>query len=61
VSTFTSKLPSSHTSKPWSIAKRWSSANEPRNADASALIASGCQDQLDVLVESQPDLSAPAG
>jgi hypothetical protein len=28
---------------------------------AAALIANGCQDQLDVLVESQPDLSTPSG
>jgi len=30
-------------------------------AVAAALIANGCQDQLDVLVETQPDLSPPAG
>jgi len=38
-------------------------ATEPTDLEevAAALIANGCQDQLDVLVESQPDLSAPAG
>jgi hypothetical protein len=37
-------------------------AREPADLEgvASALIANGCQGQLDVLVESQPDLS-PAG
>jgi len=30
-------------------------------AVAAALIANGCQEQLDVLVETQPDLSPPAG
>ena len=30
-------------------------------AVAAALIENGCRDQLDVLVETQPDLSAPAG
>jgi len=37
-------------------------AREPANLEgvASALIANGCQSQLDVLVESQPDLS-PGG
>jgi len=35
-------------------------AREPADVEgvASALIANGCQNQLDVLVESQPDLSA---
>ncbi|MEA3028956.1 MAG: hypothetical protein QOG13_281 [Sphingomonadales bacterium] len=38
-------------------------ASEPADLEgvAAALIANGCQDQLDVLVESQPDLSAPGG
>lgn len=38
-------------------------ATEPTDlqAVAAALIANGCQEQLDVLVETQPDLSAPAG
>jgi hypothetical protein len=38
-------------------------ATEPTDLEAvaAALIANGCQDQLDVLVETQPDLSAPAG
>jgi len=30
-------------------------------AVAAALIENGCQDQLEVLVETQPDLTAPAG
>ena len=36
---------------------------EPTNlqAVAAALIENGCQEQLDVLVETQPDLSPPAG
>jgi hypothetical protein len=38
-------------------------AREPADLEgvAAALIANGCQDQLDVLVESQPDLSTPTG
>ena len=38
-------------------------ASEPGDlqAVAAALIANGCQSQLDVLVESQPDTAAPAG
>jgi hypothetical protein len=38
-------------------------ASEPADLEgvAAALIANGCQDQLDVLVESQPDLGTPAG
>ena len=38
-------------------------ASEPADLEgvAAALIANGCQDQLDVLVETQPDLSTPAG
>ena len=38
-------------------------ATEPTDlqAVAAALIANGCQEQLDVLVETQPDQTAPAG